>query len=277
MPTRRRSHTAHVRLATRTASRRASELLLLALAAAVVVSMLVLRPQPVAAQDAAGERCRCAAPMLPTRWSLFLSTGGALTQTDGLNALLGAANYFAVSDDLISVGGGAFTSWGPLRLGVEHVRMDAGEESTPAGRHARLEARYTVATVGWDFRPRGRLSLAPALGVGRGLVTLGVGDRAGGAAAPTAPAPTFAEVLATPGRTSALRGSHWVFEPMLAAELLVLRRADARRGITVGVRGGYRLAPNRADWTYRGVAVTGTPLDQASGPVLRLTIGVGGR
>lgn len=226
---------------------------------------------------ARAQECGCGAPVYPVRWSVFASAGGGLVQTDGINVLLGAASYFAVSDDAIGFGGGAFTSWGPLRLGAEHVRLDAGEESTPGGRSARLKAQYTTLVVGWDLRPRARLSLAPSLGVGRGSFDLLAGDRAGGAAAPTAPAPTFAEVLSSPGIESRIRGAHWVYEPMLSAELLVVRQRAARRGITVGVRAGYRVAPNRPDWTYRGVAVRGGPIDQAAGPIVRLTFGVGGR
>ncbi len=238
----------------------------------LVVLTILGAPRVVRAQD-----CGCGAPVYPARWSVFASTGGGSVQTDGINMLLSAASYFAVSDDAIGFGGGAFTSWGPLRLGAEHVRLDAGEESTPGGRSARLEAQYTTLVVGWDLRPRGRLSLAPSFGVGRGSFDLIVGDRTGGATAPTAPAPTFAEVLASPGTESRIRGAHWIYEPMLAAELLVVRQRAQRRGITVGVRGGYRVAPNRADWTYRGVAVSGGPVDQAAGPIVRLTIGVGGR
>jgi len=242
------------------------------LASVVAAFAMLAAPIALRAQD-----CTCGAPVYPARWSVFASTGGGLVQTDGINTLLGAASYFAVSDDAIGFGGGAFTSWGPLRLGAEHVRLDAGSESTPGGRSARLEAQYTTLVVGWDLRPRRRLSLAPSLGVGRGSFDLTVGDRAGGAAAPTTPAPTFAEVLASPGTESRIRGAHWVYEPMLAAELLVVRQRAQRRGITVGVRAGYRVAPNRPDWTYRGAAVSGGPVDQAAGPIVRLTIGVGGR
>lgn len=239
-----------------------------------VVASLAMLAAPVAAR---AQDCACGAPVYPARWSVFVSTGGGFVQTDGINALLGAASYFAVSDDAIGFGGGAFTSWGPLRLGAEHVRLDAGSESTPGGRSARLESQYSTLVVGWDLRPRGRLSIAPSLGVGRGSFDLTVGDRAGGAAAPVAPAPTFAEVLTSPGTESRIRGAHWVYEPMLAAELLVVRQRAQRRGITLGVRAGYRVAPNRPDWTYRGVAVSGGPVDQAAGPIVRLTIGVGGR
>ena len=220
--------------------------------------------------------CECPSPIHPTRWSVFASVAGATMQTATINAALGPAGYFAVSDDAVGVGVGGFTSFGPLRLGAEHVRLDAGEESTPTGRSARLEAAYTMLTVGWDLRPRGRLSVAPTLGVGRGASVVTVGDRAG-TAAPASPPPTFAEILSQPGTSSRISGGHWIYEPMLAADLLVVRSAAARRGVTLGLRAGYRIAPNRPDWEYRGKAASGGPVDQAKGPILRLTVGVGGR
>lgn len=238
-----------------------------------VLFAISLAPGVAAAQGA----CSCAAPTFPARWSVFVSTGGATFETSGINALLGTAGYFAVSNDAIGFGGGGFGSFGPLRIGAEHVRLDGGEESGPSGLSARIEASYTTLTLGWDLRPRGRLSLAPTLGVGRGSYVLTVGDRSGGPTTPASPPPTFPEILDAPGRSSRIAGGHWVFEPMLAGEMLVVRSASRRRGITIGARAGYRVAPNRPDWEYRGKAVAGGPIDQAKGPILRLTVGVGGR
>ena len=228
-------------------------------------------------RSAAQATCSCAVPTYPARWSIFLTTGGSTFETSQSNVLLGAAGYFAVSNDAVGFGGGGFGSFGPLRIGAEHVRLDGGEESTPTGLSARIEALYTTVTVGWDFRPRGRLSIAPTLGVGRGSYVLTVGDRNGGTIAPAVPPPTFGEILDAPGQSSRIAGRHWVFEPMLAGELLVVRSASQRRGITIGARAGYRVAPNRPDWEYRGNRATGGPIDQANGPILRLTVGVGGR
>jgi hypothetical protein len=228
---------------------------------------------PAHAQD----RCDCASPFFPARWSVFVSTGAGTFTTAQMNTLLSGTGYATVSEDAIAFGGGGFGSFGPLRIGAEHVRLDGGGESTPSGLRSRIEASYTTVTLGWDLRPRARLSLSPTLGVGRGSFVLTVGDRAGGASVGTSPAPTFDEVLADPGRSSRIAGGHWVFEPMLAADLLVVRAAAQRVGMTIGARVGYRLAPNRPDWEYRGAAVSGGPVDQARGPIVRLTVGVGGR
>jgi len=221
--------------------------------------------------------CSCPPATLPPRWSVFVSAGAATLQTEQINTLLGAAGYFALSNDAVGIGGGGYGSFGPLRIGLEHVRLDGGSESTPAGLSARVEAMYTAFTVGWDLRPYRRLSIVPMLGVGRGSYLLTVGDRNGGATAPAAPPPTFAEILDAPGTSSRVNGKAWIFEPMLATELLILRRASDRVGITLGARVGYRFAPNRPDWMYRGEDVAGGPVDQAKGPVARITFGVGGR
>lgn len=242
-------------------------------AAGLITLAFALAPVAARAQEA----CACAAPTFPARWSVFVSAGAATLQTSQINTLLSAAGYFAVSNDAVGTGVGAFFSFGPLRIGAEHVRLDGGSESTPAGLSARVEAQYTAFTVGWDLRPRGRLSVAPTLGVARGSYLLTVGDRNGGAIAPAAPPPTFSEIIAAPGRSSTVNGKAWIFEPMLAADLLILRRSAERRGLTLGARVGYRIAPNRPDWRYRDEAVAGGPIDQAKGLVARLTFGVGGR
>lgn len=247
----------------------------------LLVALLVgsaVVPASAVAQTSPGSPsiCDCRTPIFPARWSVFVSTGGATFETAQINALLSAAGYFAVSDDAIGFGGGGFGSFGPLRVGAEHVRLDAGEESTPGGRSARLQASYTTLTLGWDLRPRGRLSIAPTLGVGRGSYVLTVGDR-NGVSAPTSPAPTFVEILDEPGTESRLRGRHWIYEPMLAAEMLVVRSRAQRRGVTLGARVGYRIAPNRPDWEFSGEAASGGPIDQAKGPIVRLTVGIGGR
>ena len=241
-------------------------------AAAVLATAFVSAAPPAAAQP-----CDCRAPLFPARWSLFVSAGGGLLETTAINARLDAEGYATVSDDAIAFGVGGYGSFGPLRIGLEHVRLDAGEESTAGGLFARLEASYSAITIGWDVVPHSRYSIVPTLGVGRGSYVLTVGDVAGGATAPASPPPTFDDVLAAPGESARLAGGHWIVEPMLAADLLLTRSEVRARGITLGVRAGYRIAPNRPDWEYRGARASGGPIDQAKGPILRVTIGVGGR
>jgi hypothetical protein len=199
-----------------------------------------------------------------------------MLQVLSINAHLGPAGYPALSRDAVGFGIGAVVAFGDLRLGTEFLGLDAGEESDATGQRARLEARYALATIGWELRPSARLGIMPALGVGRGALAVTLADPATTRLA-ASPAPTFDEVVASPGAGSRLAGSQWVFEPMLATELLVLRGADARWGITVGARAGYRIGFNRPDWEYRGARASGGPVDQLEGPSLRVTIGIGGR
>lgn len=217
----------------------------------------------------------CAVP--PPRWSVFGSFGAALLETSSINAHLTPRAYPALSRDAISFGIGAHVSFGELKLGAEHVRLDAGEESGANGRFASLAASYTMATIGWELRPGARVSLAPTVGVGRGSYVVTVGDRAGGPAPAGSPSPTFDEIADAPGSESRISGGHWLVEPSLAAELLVLRGEGHRRGITLGARVGYRIAPNRPAWEYRRERAAGGPVDQGNGPIVRFTVGVGGR
>ncbi len=237
-----------------------------------IAMLLVALAPPLGAQA-----CDCRTPLFPARWSVFVSTGAALTQTTTINARLATDGYAAVSDDAIVIGLGGYGSFGPLRLGVESVNLDAGEESTPGGRFARLQAHYSTITLGWDLVPRARYSIVPTLGVGRGKYVLTVGDLSGGGVTPASPQPSFDEVLAAPGPVSRLAGGHWIWEPMIAGDLLLTRGATRSRGITLGLRAGYRIAPNRPEWRYRGDRASGGPVDQAAGPIVRLTVGVGGR
>lgn len=240
-------------------------------AARLVACALALTPALARAQ-----RCDCGPPP-PAGWSVFVSAGAGLVSTSSTNTHLTPFGYPSLSRDAVAFGGGGTFSFGELKLGAEHVRLDAGEESGTSGFAARLRASYTVATIGWELRPTPRVSIAPTLGVGRGSYVVELADRNGGAGPPTSPAPTFDEVAASPGAASTVKGGHWVFEPQLAGEMLVLRRPSDRFGITIGARIGYRIAPNRPDWEYRGERATGGPTDQAKGPIARLTIGIGGR
>lgn len=227
---------------------------------------------------APAQSCDCADAARPSaRWSVFASAGAALVDVASTNAHLTPLGFPALSRDAVAMGAGGFASFGELRLGVEHVRLDAGEESGTNGRAARILVSYSTATIGWELRPAARIGLAPTLGVGRAGYRVTVSDRAGGTTPPAAPAPTFDEVAADPGRRSTLHGAQWVFEPQLVSELLVLRRSRDRLGITLGARIGYRIAPNRPDWEHRGQRAAGGPVDQAKGAVARLTIGIGGR
>lgn len=208
-------------------------------------------------------------------WSVYATTGAAALKTGDMNQRLTAAGYFSLSEDAVVFGGGGYGTFGDLKLGAEHIRMDGGEEGNPNGREAKIEAYYTTVTLGYEMRPASRVSLTPTLGIGRGSYVVKVGDRNGG----TVPAdrdPTFDELLATPGRLSTISGGHWLYEPALASDILIVRQKGQKIGLVLGVRAGYRIAPNRADWHLGDRKVVGGPIDQAKGPIFRLTLGIGG-
>lgn len=219
------------------------------------------------------QACDCPATP-PPLWSAFVSAGASFLQVSSINAHLTPLGYSTLSRDATSFGVGGQFAFGELVLGAEYLSLDAGEESNPAGQAARLTARYFLLSIGREYRLHPRLRVAPALGIGRGTYAVTVSDPS--TTAPTG-TPTFDEVLAAPGDRSRLAGAQWVFEPMLGGELLVLRSPSDRRGIVIGAKLGYRLAFNRPDWEYRGRRASGGPVDQLDGPIVRITLGVGGR
>ncbi len=223
----------------------------------------------------AAQSCDCPATP-PPLWSVFGSAGASFVQVSSINAHLTPLGYSTLSRDATAFGVGGQMSFGELVLGAEYLSLDAGEESNTAGQAARLTARYVLVSIGREYRLHPRLRVAPALGIGRGTYAVTVSDPSTTAPAVTPP-PTFDEVLAAPGNSSRLSGSQWVFEPMLGGEVLVLRSPRDRRGIVIGAKLGYRLAFNRPDWEYRGRRASGGPVDQLDGPILRVTLGAGGR
>lgn len=230
---------------------------------------------PIGQISAQSNTCRSHCERKAAGWAVYATTGAAALKTADMNVRLAAAGYYALSEDAVAFGGGGYGTFGDLKLGAEHIRMDGGEEGNPSGREAKIEAYYTTVTLGYELRPASRVSLTPKLGIGRGSYVVKVGDRNGGSV-PTNRDPTFDEILATPGRLSTITGGHWLYEPALSSDILIVRHAGQKLGLILGVHAGYRIAPNRADWHLGGRKVVGGPIDQAKGPIFRLNIGIGG-
>ncbi len=54
-------------------------------------------------------------------------------------------------------------------------------------------------------------------------------------------------------------------------------RPNGRRGIFIGVRAGYVLAPVDGSWELEGMEALGGPKAGWTGPYVRISIGAGGR
>jgi hypothetical protein len=210
--------------------------------------------------------------------SFFLSAGGSVAYTGDLNSRLDSANYFAVSNDAISYGGGVRMGWGRMIFGGEFAVTSFGEEGDPvSGRNSALRSRFALGQIGYAWWAGRHLNIYPMLGVGAGTMVLTLSDRNGGGAPPTGVDPSFTDIALHPNYSSELDATYLLFEPAIGADWLVLRSLGDRFGLTFGARVGKKIAPNRATWKLDGRKVIGGPDVGPDGAWLRLTAGIGWR
>jgi len=248
---------------------------LVARAAALVMAALAIIA-PLGAQGARGEGVGPGGTF--PYGNIFFTTGGNITNTDGINGYVRQGGYYTVSNDAISYGGGVRGNWGRLILGGEFAYADYGEEGNPDnGRTIALKSRYYLAQAGYSWYAGRHLNVYPMLGVGVGSMILTLSDRNGGGAPPAGRDPTFDEVVLHPNYSSDLIANYLLFEPAIGADWLVLRSVADRFGVSVGARLGKRIAPNRATWKLEGTKVVGGPDAGPDGAFLRLSIGIGWR
>ncbi len=210
--------------------------------------------------------------------SVFFGSGGSVAFTGDLNARLDTANYFAVSNDAISYGGGARFGFGRMIFGGEFAMTDFGEEGDPtAGRTSALKSQFYLAQVGYTWWAGRHLNVYPMVGLGAGRMAVTLSDRNGGGAPPSGVDPSFTDVVLHPNYSSRLDATYLLFEPAVGADWLVLRSVGDRFGLTFGARTGRKIAPNRAAWKLDGRKVIGGPDVGPDGMWLRLTAGIGWR
>ena len=210
--------------------------------------------------------------------TFFLATGGSVAYTGDLNARLDTSNYFAVSNDAISYGGGVRMGWGRMILGGEFAVTTFGEEGDPvSGRNSLLRSRFALGQIGYAWWAGRHLNIYPMLGVGAGTMVLTLSDRNGGGSPPAGVDPRFTDIALHPNFSSKLDATYLLFEPAIGADWLVLRSLGDRFGLTFGARIGRKIAPNRAAWKFEGRKVIGGPDVGPDGAWLRLTAGIGWR
>ncbi|MBW7933319.1 MAG: hypothetical protein H3C62_06805 [Gemmatimonadaceae bacterium] len=233
----------------------------------------------VAPADAQGARGEGVGPGSAFPFSsVFFGVGGSVATTRELNARLDTANYFAVSNDAISYGGGARVGFGRMIFGGEFAITDFGEEGDPqSGRTSALRSRFYVGQFGYAVWAGRHLNVYPMLGVGAGTMVLTLSDRTGGGAPPSGVDPSFTEIALHPNYSSKLEATYLLFEPAVGADWLVLRSVGDRFGVTIGARVGAKFAPNRAAWRLDGRKVIGGPDVGPDGMWFRLTAGIGWR
>ncbi len=249
--------------------------------AALLASLTFIAPSPALAQAPLPTPDDFVTPFS----AVWITTGKLLVDVRKLNdrfsrpdLATGAVRpgFDALSNDGFIIGGGAYTPIGRVMLGGEFHYSDIGLESSPAGKTNQLTTNYFMATVGYAVWTNWKVSITPYFGVGIGKMTLTLKNRDGGPTIPATASPTFDDVVFSPGQQSRLIGSYYLMQPGIAVDYLVLRDTNSRVGVTLGLRLGTSITPNRTTWQYRGRDVFGAPDAGPVGPSMRLIFGIGG-
>ena len=222
---------------------------------------------------------------VPPFSAFYLTTGTLLMDVSKLNPhferLDLAANkrpgFYTLSNDGYSVGFGGYGAvWNRILAGGEYHTADMGQESSPSGKTNQLTTSYWMGTVGFAAWTLWKLNVVPFAGIGMGTATLTLKSRDGGPTVSDAFAPTFDEVIESPGRTSTMKGTYVMVQPGLAVDLLMLKSDASRVGLTLGIRFASAITPNRTMWKYKGQEVFGGPDLGPSGGTVRIVAGIGG-
>jgi hypothetical protein len=206
--------------------------------------------------------------------ALVLTTGMSTMSVDAINARITSTNFASLSNDAVSYGASGYVAVGRALLGADVQRSTFGEEGLNNGRTDDMNTLQGLATVSYALVSTRQLTLFPQLGVGLGQLEVTLRDRSG--AGTTASQPTFDEVARSPGTESRMTGRHLLYGVGAGLDYLVTQRG-ASKGVVLGVRAGMLTSPNRATWTRNGQAVVAGPDAGASGPYLRVVVGLGGR
>ncbi|MEO6528062.1 MAG: hypothetical protein ABIP93_15685 [Gemmatimonadaceae bacterium] len=206
--------------------------------------------------------------------AIVLSTGMGTTSVDPLNARMTAAQFATLSNDAVSYGASGYFALERALIGMDVQRSTFGEEGLNNGRTSDLSTLQGMVTVGYAVAATQRFTLFPQFGVGLGRVEVTLRDRNGGST--TASQPTFDEVAQSPGAESNLTARHLLYSVGGGADYLVARRG-ASMGVVMGVRAGLLASPNRATWTRNGQTIVAGPDAGATGPYLRVVVGIGAR
>jgi len=200
----------------------------------------------------------------------YLQMGVHALDLGPLNDRLAAQGIPTFSNRFVTLGFGGHRERGRLLIGGEgHGLL---EQSETAGAFQRkLSGGYGFFDLGWMLARSPAVRAYTLLGVGAGGMNLKTTERA---------LPSFDDVLAEPRRGSDLAVGNLLVQFGAGAEYIQRLSPDAERGrgLALGVRAGYVLAPWKSEWNLGGSEVPGGPSLGLDGFYLRFSLGgAGGR
>lgn len=201
----------------------------------------------------------------------YFAVGAQGLDVSELNARFTAADYPAVDDRLLSLGGGGLVSRGRLLMGGEgHGVIGPRHSAQNDDLSVRVAGGYGMFVLGYALHRQGGLDVFPHIGLGGGGLSITIDERS---------APTFDDVLENPRRGARIGSGQFLLNAGLGLDYTF--RGQSRRarrgGPVVGVRAGYMYAPMTAEWVTGTGTLPGGPDAGFTGPYLRLVIGGGGR
>lgn len=203
----------------------------------------------------------------------YVSGGITGTATSELDEQLAAQGYPNFGRRAVAISVGAYaTVANRLILGGEWTGLIKGEQEHE-GRTMWLGGGYGTLGVGYAVDVSSRVRVYPRLGVGAGGLGLSFES-----AEETV---GFDEVLTDPdteadltrGFQPSLTRGYGVMDLGAGAEFLPARNG---RGMLIGLRLGYVIAPSSTRWELNKRPVSGGPSASMAGPYIRLLIGAAG-
>ncbi|MFC1489764.1 hypothetical protein ACFL6K_00995, partial [Candidatus Latescibacterota bacterium] len=197
----------------------------------------------------------------------YLSLGGVSFDMDNLNTSLDNKGFSKFSDDLFSIGGGAFHKVAPrFLIGAEGHFLIGKQISSDIGTKtytSSILGGYGLLNMGYLAHTSDHLDVMPILGLGLGGLNLKIGES------------SFDAILDNPTRAASLYTMSFLFNFALQTEYKVKILDDNGKDafFCVGLQAGYLLSPFDSGWYMDEIALTDDPDGGLSGPYLRLTIG----
>jgi hypothetical protein len=198
----------------------------------------------------------------------YFQVGFHQLDLDGLNQRLMSRGVQGFEDGFVTLGGGGHAEIGRLLLGGEgHALLEHSETSGAFQR--KLSGGLGFFDVGFLLARPERLRAYALVGLGVGGINLRTVERE---------LPSFEEVLDEPRRGSDVASGGFLLQLSLGGDVLMHRTDTPRgaRGLSLGARVGYVLAPWISEWQLNGAEAPGGPEVGLDGLYLRFSVGGGG-
>jgi hypothetical protein len=207
-------------------------------------------------------------PPKESGWGYFV-LGGGIMDIKALGSRLESKGYPKPSENFISLGGGAHSTFDRLVIDIEGSGFIGGEVSNERYRVS-ISGGSGVFNIGYIIYSISDLMLYPLLGLGGGGMNLKILERG--------TTPSFDEVLDSARKRIELSKIGLLINLAFGSDYPLIFEEDERQrsGVLLGFRVGYVLDPIRGDLNMDGVGIFGGPQVGIAAPYIRLLIGIGG-